>query len=163
VADLTFHVLVVANRTAGSAELAAALAERAERSRAEFTLLLPVSPATSHEEGQATLDEAVGALRERGLTVDGELGFGEPLEVFQEAWDARRFDEVIVSTLSGATSKWLQIDLPHHIARLTGVQVTHVVSMPPRKQPAGGPPPAHEKPALGPLSVLSWGGRRSRE
>jgi len=38
------HVLVVANRTADSDELLAALDERAQRGPARFTLLVPATP-----------------------------------------------------------------------------------------------------------------------
>jgi hypothetical protein len=67
---------------------------------------------------------------------------------------------VVVSTLPGQTSKWLQTDLPHRIARMTGCQVTHVITLERREFDAEAPP-AHEKHGvLSPLSVLSWGGRR---
>ena len=41
---MSAKVLVVANRTAESAELLAALSERAEQGACEFTLLVPATP-----------------------------------------------------------------------------------------------------------------------
>jgi hypothetical protein len=38
------------------------------------------------------------------------------------------------------------------------VPVTHVVADDLRPAPVAGPPPAHEREPLGPLSVLAWGG-----
>ena len=72
-----------------------------------------------------------------------------------------QLDEAIVCTLPGRSSKWLEHDFPHRVARFTGVPVTHVVADDMRPAPATSPPPAHEKQSLGPLSVLSWGGRQS--
>ncbi len=70
-------------------------------------------------------------------------------------------DEVIVCTLPGQSSKWIRSDLPHAVARYTGVSVLHVVAHDPDAQVATSPAPAHEKAPLGPLSVLAWGGPRS--
>jgi hypothetical protein len=59
-------------------------------------------------------------------------------------------------------SKWLQSDLPHRIARMTGVQVTHVVAVE-HRDPVIEAAPAHEKKGvLSPLSVLTWGGGSGR-
>jgi hypothetical protein len=79
-----------------------------------------------------------------------------------DAWDPARFDEVIVSTLPGEASRWTRNDLPHRVAAYTGVPVTHVVAMDMRPEPRHGPPPQTERSPLGPLSVMSWGGGRSR-
>ena len=42
-------------------------------------------------------------------------------------FDPARHDEAIVCTLPGRSSKWIQHDFPHRVARFTGVPVTHVV------------------------------------
>jgi hypothetical protein len=55
-------------------------------------------------------------------------------------------------------SKWLHAGLPKRIGDLTGALVTHVVSKP-RPPVVRAAPRPHEKSALGPLSVLGWGGR----
>ena len=70
-----------------------------------------------------------------------------------------RHDEVIVCTLPGRSSKWIRSDLPHSVGRFTGAPVTHVITQDPDKDDHAGPPPVHEKSALGPLSVLAWGKR----
>src|SRR4249919_2171700 len=156
----TFSILVVANRTADSDELLAALKAHAERHPTTFTLLLPapaVGPA-GREAGQAALDRALARMREAGLDVDGVVGSQDPIDAVSNVWDPKQFDEVIVSTLPGAASKWLQVDLPHRVARMTGVQVTHVIASD-RRALEITPPPAHEKQGLlSPLSVLTWGG-----
>ena len=55
--------------------------------------------------------------------------------------------------LEAATSGHLKL------ARFTGAPVSHVITADPDKANHAGPPPAHEKAALGPLSVLAWGKR----
>jgi hypothetical protein len=155
-----YHVLVVANRTAGSDELLEAMRARAERDDVRFTLLVPalvVGP-QGREAARETMKAAVERLREAGLEVEGVVGQADPMYAVADAWDPKVFDEVIVSTLPGAASKWLQVDLPHRVAKMTGVQVTHVLSQE-RKPAAAEPVPEPEKRGvLSPLSVLTWGG-----
>jgi hypothetical protein len=46
----------------------------------------------------------------------------------QDAWDPRRFDEIIVATLPTGISRWMATDLARRVERLTGARVTHIVS-----------------------------------
>jgi hypothetical protein len=46
----------------------------------------------------------------------------------QDAWDPRRFDEVIVATLPTGASRWMAADLPRRVERFTGARVTRVVA-----------------------------------
>ena len=121
----TFSVLVIANVTATSPELSAALRERAARDSCRFTLVVP---ATRGPAGRARVEEAVAHLRDEGLEVDGVLGDHDPTAAFHDAWNPATFDEVVVSTLPTGPSRWLQVDLPHRIERATGVHVRHVVA-----------------------------------
>jgi hypothetical protein len=114
--------------------------------------------AAATERMNAALDawKAAGIEQCEGVVCDPV-----PLEALAEVWDPMRHDEVIVSTLPGQSSKWIRSDLPHAVARFTGVSVLHVVAHDPDVQPETSPAPVHEKAALGPLSVLAWGGKRS--
>src|SRR6476659_5812644 len=105
------RVLVIANQTAGSPELVAALQARQEKGPMVPTLLMP-----------------------------GVIGDPDPAVAVQETWDPRSFDEVIVSTLPGATSKWLQADLPHRVQQITGCVVQHVEGGR-KREPNYGPVP----------------------
>ena len=120
-------VLVVASQTADSPELIEALRERAGEGEAEFTLLLPPLPG-ARQAGRARVEEAVAQWREAGLEASGQVGDSDPLVAVKESWDPGRYDEVIVSTLPTGTSRWLQIDLPHRIARAIDAPVHHVES-----------------------------------
>ena len=157
------NVLVVASQTAGSQHLLEALKHRAERGPIKITLVMPAQgPGLGGREAmRAQLEEALSGMREAGLDADGVIGDANPLDAVAECFDPARHDEAIVCTLPGRSSKWLEHDFPHRVARFTGVPVTHVVADDMRPAPATSPPPAHEKQSLGPLSVLSWGGRQS--
>ena len=159
------HVVVVATLTATSSDLIAALGARAARGPIEVTLLMPgQGPGLSGRDAvRERLDAALAVWREAGIEAEGVAGDADPMTAVGELWDPRRHDEVIVSTLPGQSSKWIRSDLPHRVARLTGAPVLHVVAMDMRPEPTHGPPPVREKSALGPLSVLSWGGRPADE
>ena len=149
------HVMVLANRTAAAPELIGALLHRAERGPIAVTLVMP-APAS-----QERLDAALEAWRAAGIErCDGTLSASGPLEALTDLWDPMRHDEAVVCTLPGESSRWIRSDLPHSVARYTGVSVLHVVAPDPAAVHAPSPAPIHEKAALGPLSVLAWGGRR---
>ena len=158
------HVIVLANRTAAAPELIQALVQRGERGPFHATLVMPASGpgAAARGECQARLDQALDAWRKAGIEhCEGVVGDPIPAEALSEIWDPLRHDEVIVSTLPGQSSKWIRSDLPRAVARFTGVSVKHVVGTDPEDLPPTSPAPVHERPPLGPLSVLAWGGRPS--
>ena len=155
-------VLVLANVTASSGDLIDAIKQRAEKGPIDLTLLMPgQGPGLAGKEAvRGRLDAALAAWREAGLEAEGICGDANPMDALAETWDPRRHDEVIVSTLPGQSSRWIQGDLPSRIARLTGAPVTHVVASDMRPEPQAGPPPEHEASPLGPLGVLGWAGAK---
>ncbi len=132
------NVLVVANRTAESSELLDALRERAARGDATFTLLVPATPhgvawaADMHSGGSEAEDHMHGAvqrMRDAGLNVkEGKVGDPDPIAAVQDEVNFTSYDEVVVSTLPGGISKWLKLDLPHRVERVTGLPTTHVLA-----------------------------------
>ena len=135
-----FSVLVVANVTAGSDELLAALRQRAEQGSCSFTLLVPASG----EDARERLDAALDGMRAAGLeNVSGQVGDPDPVVAVMEAWDPMRFDEILVSTLPTGSSRWLEANLPRRLEKLTSVSVRHVISTP-KVAPQTSPAPKHE-------------------
>jgi hypothetical protein len=154
------NILVVANVTATSTELVEALERRAEKGPTAFVLIVPATPFGGGREAAKTkLAEAVRMLRADGIEVDGSVGNSDPVIAVTEAWDPKRYDEIVVSTLPIRFSKWLHAGLPERIAKLTGAPVTHVVSEPAKPQVEAVPPPSRDSAshAMGPLGVLAWG------
>jgi hypothetical protein len=134
------HLLVVANQTVDSPDLLDALEARGGQGPVHVTLLAPVLW-SEREEAKARLDEACNGLRERGIESDGVLGDADPMVAVQEVWNPGRFDEIVVSTFATGASRWMQIDLPHRIAKLTDCTVRHVESRPEVVPAPTAPPP----------------------
>ena len=126
------HVLVIANRTIGSAELRDELRVRSQQRPTRVTLLLPARPTRAAEE---RLQRAVGELREDGVEVEGRLANPDPFLAVHEAWDPAAYDEILISTLPTARSRWLEAGLPRRIERHTGALVSIVSGRP---RPAAG-------------------------
>jgi hypothetical protein len=134
------HLLVVANQTVGSPDLRHALEERNRQGPVHVTLLVPVLW-SEREAARTRLDEACRGLRDAGIESDGVLGDADPMVAVQEVWHPGRFDEIVVSTFETGASRWMQIDLPHRIAKLTDCTVRHVESRPEPEPVAPAPPP----------------------
>ena len=123
------RALVIANRTADSDQLLEALQERARSGPIAFTLLVPAGAGGNRDEARARLESACQRLRAAGLEVEGSLAHdADPLGAVHEAWDPAKYDEIVVCTLPTGVSKWLQVDLPHRVAKATDAPVTHVVA-----------------------------------
>jgi hypothetical protein len=132
------RILVVANRTAATPGLIAAVRERAAKGHATFTLLVPNAAHGLHRvvdpedqersEAEQTLELALPLLEEAaGGRVEGMIGDPEPLAAIQDAIHLHGFDEIIISTLPTRVSKWLKLDLPSKAAGL-GLPVTTVTA-----------------------------------
>lgn len=154
-------VLVVAHRTAASDDLLAALRGRTELGQARFELIVPPTRPgpDGREEAADQLDRALARMQEFGLEATGSVGSDDdPVVAVIEAYDLRRHDEVLVSTLPASVSHWLGVDAPARIARATGALVRHVIA---REQKREVRPVHVEKPAgngvLSPFVVLGWG------
>lgn len=131
-------VLVVANQTAESDDLLAALRERAEQGDAEFTVLVPATPHgvawaanmasdKGRDEAEAHRDALVERLRAAGLPVtEAVVGDPDPLAAIEDACNLGSYDELIVSTLPHHLSKWLHLDLQRKAAHATGLPVTSI-------------------------------------
>ena len=160
------HVLVVATVTAASDDLLAAVTERAAKSSVpvDFLLLMPASGPEPPEAMQPQLEEALARWRDAGLKAEGVIGEVDPVQAVAETWRPGRFDEVIVSTLPGQTSRWLRSDVPYRIGALTDLPVTHVVAVSMlRRPPRGEPMPEREKAPIGLLNVMAYRGSRPRD
>jgi GABA permease len=158
------HILVVANVTAASDELLEELKKIAAGQSADFNLIVPATPfGGGREAAQEALAAACDRLRAEGFEIEGSVGNPDPTVAVTEAWDPKLYDEIVLSTLPMRFSKWLHAGLPERIERLTGAPVTHVISQPTRPVVEVEPAPPHEKSAMGPLSVLGWGGQKQPE
>jgi len=134
--EVPARVLVVAHKTAATQPLLEAVAERAQRGPAKFTLLVPHPAHGLHKvvdpedqgasEAQTVLDKALPRLSESaGAPVEGLVGDADPVAAVHDAINLHGFDEIIISTLSPRLSRWLRLDLPSKVGGL-GLPVTTV-------------------------------------
>jgi hypothetical protein len=156
----TTHLLVVGNRTVDSPELLDALRQRAEHGPIHVTMLAP-STYAERTQAQRRLQSAAASLEAAGIQAEGMVGDADPIVAVQEAWDPGRYDEVVVSTLAAGSSQWLQIDLPHRVAKLTDCQVRHVSVPLRRPAPPRTEPPPERRPMLERVASLMRSGSRS--
>jgi hypothetical protein len=158
------HVLVVATVTATSDDLMAALEERARRATVpvDFTLVMPAA-GPDEAAMRPRLEEALERWRSAGLKAEGVVGDADPVNAVAEVCTPGRFDEVVVSTLPGQTSRWIRSDVPYRIGALTDLPVTHVVAMSMvRPTPRGEPLPPRKRETLGMLNVMAYRGSHPR-
>ncbi|HWN73595.1 MAG TPA: hypothetical protein VNN15_07310 [Solirubrobacterales bacterium] len=137
-------ILVVADKTADSPDLIAALRRRAIDAPVGFTLLVPAVPhgltwATDMKAGWSDAvvraDRAAGRIKEAGLELEETIvGDPDPFAAVGDVLHARSFDEVIVSVLPRGISRWLAMGLPSRLRRALDLPVIQVTAQP-RTQP----------------------------
>ena len=126
-------ILIIANETLASPSLAQAVADRLAGGSAEFVVVVPATPIehrlTWDEDeaiaaAQERLDGLLERLRDLGATASGEVGNRDPVTAARDAILTRPVDEVILSTLPVARSRWLRQDVPSKLRSAMDVPVT---------------------------------------
>jgi hypothetical protein len=81
-----------------------------------------------HARGEALerLEDGLRRMRALGLEPTGEVGDSSPFLAIADTLRGRTFDEIIISTLPAGISRWLKMDLPHRVAKVVDIPVTHV-------------------------------------
>jgi nucleotide-binding universal stress UspA family protein len=72
------------------------------------------------------LQHELDRLREAGVEADGEVVDPMPVDAIRKIASREDADEVIVSTLPRRLSRWMAMDPPHRIRRVTSLPVTHI-------------------------------------
>jgi hypothetical protein len=128
----TDTTLVVANRTASSAELTARLAELAGSGADEhlFIVLVPAlgTDGRAAAAAQEHLAEVLAGLRTSGLLVAGLVGDPDPFTATLNALQFFRVSRVVISTLPETKSGWLRGDLIERVRRYAACPVEHVMA-----------------------------------
>ena len=125
--------LVVGNRTLGSKQLESLIRERAAARPAGFFMLAPADSRGSEPPDQAKrlagerLRHLVDLLHADGIDAEGMVGDPDPFKAIEDVLEqAERFDEIVLSTLPPALSRWLASDLASRLERNFHLPVTRV-------------------------------------
>jgi len=136
------RIVVLANHTMGESELHDAL-ERIEGSdQATYFVVVPANPVdtgqadregaafvwqATTEAAQLRLDETLGDLRSRGLTVGGELGDYRPMVALDKAMREVDPDHLVIATQPEERSTWLRHGVVADARERYDVSIQHVV------------------------------------
>jgi hypothetical protein len=123
--DLT-HVLVVGTKTVNSPDLVQRLKERAKQKPHRFTFICPKSGDVPREEVSRNLAATLAELYRDEIDATGQPMSPEPFAAVKNAIEHYRIDEILISTLKGEQSKWLEEGLIDRVKEITEKPVEHV-------------------------------------
>ena len=138
--------LVVANQTIGGEQLTAKLDELVRAGPCALRFLVPVTDSEGTQQwdyppidrlipdahriaralAEGRLEHELARLRRSEIEATGEVVDAMPVDRAQELLREEQYDGVVVSTLPRRLSRWLIWDLPHRLANVSDVPVTHV-------------------------------------
>ncbi|MGH3072756.1 MAG: hypothetical protein ACRDNB_10880 [Gaiellaceae bacterium] len=131
------RILVIANETVGGEELMAILRTKAEGVREQLLVVCPalntqVRHWVSDEDAaraaaQKRLDASLAQLRGYGISAQGEVGDGDPLQAMEDALRTFGADEIVISTHPEGRSNWLERNVVGGARERFDVPITHVV------------------------------------
>lgn len=148
---MTQPLLIVANQTLGGAGLDRLIRERIGAGSDVFHIVVPMIPPAmeavawggaevgfvipapdtdsieqSRRRSEHRLDAIVNRIESAGGRATGEVGDTDPAYAVKRVLETGEFQEIIVSTLPAGISRWLKMDLPSRVARMTDIPVTVV-------------------------------------
>jgi|GEM_PF-174255 len=123
--DVT-HTLVVATQTVNSEDLLARLRDMNSERPHRFTFVCPRSGELEREVVCARLAKTLAAMYRSEIDATGQPMSPDPFDAVRNAIEHYRIDEILISTLAGATSQWLSDDLIGSVREITDKPVVHV-------------------------------------
>jgi hypothetical protein len=123
--DLT-HTLVVATQTVNSKDLVERLESRAKDKPHRYTFICPRSGAISREEVCSRLAATLAEMYRNEVDATGQPMSPDPFHAIQNAIEHYRIDDILISTLKGEQSKWLEEGLIEKVQALTDKPVEHI-------------------------------------
>jgi hypothetical protein len=123
--DVT-HTLVVATKTVNSGDLVNRLKERAREKPHRYTFISPRSGEVSREQVCANLAATLAEMYREEIDATGQPMSPEPFTAIQNAIEHYRIDDILISTLKGEQSVWLQEGLIDRVKGITEKPIEHV-------------------------------------
>jgi hypothetical protein len=131
------RILVIANETVGGETLRDEIRRRSEAFEERVRVVCPalMSPvryfASDEDQARANaharLERSLAALREAGITAEGEVGDADPIQSIEDALRTFGADEIIISTHPEGRSVWLERGVVRAARERFDVPITHVV------------------------------------
>jgi hypothetical protein len=125
--DVT-HTLVVATQTVNSEDLVDRLKQRAGERPHRYTFICPRSGAISREEVCKRLAATLAEMYRNEIDATGQPMSPDPYHAVANAIEHYRIDDILISTLKGEQSKWLEEGLIEKVQALTDKPLEHVES-----------------------------------
>ena len=122
------HTLVVATKTVNSRDLLQYLKQRTEDKPHRFTFISPRSGDVTRQEVSKNLAATLAELYRSDVDATGQPMSPDPLHAIQNAIEHYRLDEIVISTLAGEQSAWLEAGLIDEVKEITNLPVEHVES-----------------------------------
>jgi len=123
--DVT-HTLVVATRTVASQELVSRLKSKTDEHPHRYTIVSPPSGGITREEVCQRLARTLAEMYRSDIDATGQPMSPAPLAAVENALEHYRIDEILISTLRGERSKWLEEGLLDDVRSRTDKPVEHV-------------------------------------
>jgi hypothetical protein len=120
------HTLVVATQTVAAPDLVNRLKERSADSPHRYTLICPRAEEVGEAEIVYDLASTLAELYRADVDATGQPMSPDPFHAVRNAIEHYRIDEVLISTFSGETSRWLEEDLVGRVREITEKQVEHI-------------------------------------
>jgi hypothetical protein len=136
--DVT-HTLVVATKTVNSRELLDQLLKLGKDSPHRYTFISPKSGEVRREDTCASLAATLAEMYRNDIDATGQPMSPDPFLAIQNAIEHYRLDEILISTLKGEQSKWMEEGLIDRVKEITALPVRHVeasADAAPRRAPA---------------------------
>jgi hypothetical protein len=132
-----YRLLVIANETVAGRELFDTIVRLTRDHDATVLVVAPALVDRTHAwtsdvdparaAAQARLDVSLANLLEAGIEANGEVGDGDPLVAFDDAYRTFGPDEAIISTHTPEHSGWLEQGIVERARERFDVPITHVV------------------------------------
>ncbi len=123
--DVT-HTLVVGTQTIDSPGLIGHLKRRAAEPPHRYTIICPRSGDIAREEIVARLASTLAELYRSEIDATGQPMSPEPFAAIQNAIEHYRIDDILISTLAGQRSKWIEAGLIDKVREITDKPIEHV-------------------------------------
>lgn len=122
------HTLVVATQTVASKDLIGRLTERASAQPHRYTFVCPRSGALGREAVCERLAATLAAMYSQEIDATGQPMSPEPFAAVQNAIEHYRIDDILISTLTGESSAWLEDGLIEKVRGITDKPIEHFES-----------------------------------